>query len=119
MEGLKDPQEDLRVLSIKAIDLNEKQTKDQVLKSLLDIAKNDKKTIARANAIVKLASTGDTSYKTLMEESIKEQSYNVIAAGLAGLTKYAPAEADKALASLDDDTQKHVTPLMKRFSSQK
>ncbi|MNY63186.1 hypothetical protein D3C86_2001120 [compost metagenome] len=54
-----------------------------------------------------------------MEESIKEQSYNVIAAGLAGLTKYAPAEADKALASLDDDTQKHVTPLMKRFSSQK
>lgn len=119
LEGLKDPQEDLRVLSIKAIDLNEKQTKDQVLKSLLDIAKNDKKTIARANAIVKLASTGDASCKTLMEESIKEQSYNVIAAGLTGLTKYAPAEADKALASLDDDTQKHVTPLMKRFSSQK
>jgi aminopeptidase N len=119
LEGLKDPQEDLRVLSIKAIDLNEKQTKDQVLKTLLDIAKNDKKTIARANAIVKLASTGDASYKALMEESIKEQSYNVIAAGITGLTKYTPAEADKALASLDDDTKKHVTPLMKRFSSQK
>ncbi|MRX67302.1 aminopeptidase N [Flavobacterium resistens] len=119
LEGLKDQQEDLRVLSIKAIDLNEKQTKDQVLKTLLDIAKNDKKTIARANAIVKLASTEDASYKSLMEESIKEQSYNVIAAGLAGLTKYAPAEADKALASLDDDTKKHVTPLMKRFNSQK
>ncbi|WP_431244741.1 M1 family metallopeptidase [Flavobacterium sp. P21] len=119
LEGLKDQQEDLRVLSIKAIDLNEKQTKDQVLKTLLDIAKNDKKTIARANAIVKLASTGDASYKSLMEESIKEQSYNVIATGLAGLTKYAPAEADKALASLDDDTKKHVTPLMRRFNSQK
>ncbi|WPO77276.1 M1 family metallopeptidase [Flavobacterium sp. KACC 22761] len=119
LEGLKDPQEDLRVLSIKAIDLNEKQTKDQVLKMLLDIAKNDKKTIARANAIVKLASTGDASYKSLMEESIKEQSYNVIAGGLTGLTKYAPAEADKALASLDDDTKKHVTTLMKRFNSQK
>jgi aminopeptidase N len=119
LEGLKDPQEDLRVLSIKAIDLNEKQTKDQVLKTLLDIAKNDKKTIARANAIVKLASTADASYKALMEESIKEQSYNVIAAGISGLTKYVPAEADKALASLDDDTKKHVTPLMKRFSSQK
>ncbi|WP_035648885.1 M1 family metallopeptidase [Flavobacterium sp. ASV13] len=119
LEGLKDPQEDLRVLSIKAIDLNEKQTKDQVLKALLDIAKNDKKTIARANAIVKLASTGDASYKSLMEESIKEQSYNVIAAGISGLTKYSPAEADKALTGLDDDTKKHVTPLMKRFNSQK
>ncbi len=119
LEGLKDQQEDLRVLSIKAIDLNEKQTKDQVLKTLLDIAKNDKKTIARANAIVKLASTGDASYKNLMEESTKEQSYNVIAAGITGLNKYAPAEGEKALASLDDDTKKHVAPLMKRFSSQK
>lgn len=119
LEGLKDLQEDLRVLSIKAIDLNEKQTKDQVLKTLLDIAKNDKKTIARANAIVKLAYTGDASYKSLMEESIKEQSYNVIAAGISGLTKYSPAEADKALTGLDDDTKKHVTPLIKRFNSQK
>ncbi|MEN2412846.1 M1 family metallopeptidase [Flavobacterium mesophilum] len=119
LEGLKDQQEDLRVLSIRAIDLNEKQTKDQVLKTLLDIAKNDKKTIARANAIVKLASTGDASYKSLMEESAKEQSYNVIAAGITGLTKYAPTEADKALASLDDDTKKHVTPIIKRLSSQK
>ncbi|KAF2335024.1 M1 family metallopeptidase [Flavobacterium daemonense] len=119
LEGLKDQQEDLRVMSIKAIDVNDTQTKEQVLKSLLDIAKNDKKTIARAIAIVKLASTNDASYKSLMEESIKEQSYNVIAAGLTGLTKYAPAEADKALASLDDDTKKHVTLLMKRFNSQK
>ncbi|MHC0440761.1 M1 family metallopeptidase [Flavobacterium sp. 3-210] len=119
LEGLKDQQEDLRVLSIKAIDLNEKQTKDQVLKTLLDIAKNDKKTIARANAIVKLASTGDASYKNLMEESIKEQSYNVIAAGVSGLTKYSPTEADKALTGLDNDTKKHVTPLIKRFNSQK
>ncbi|MDP5200001.1 M1 family metallopeptidase [Flavobacterium sp. DG2-3] len=118
LEALKDSQEDLRVLSIKAIDLNEKQTKDQVLKTLLDIAKKDPKTIARANAIIKLASTEDASYKNLMEESTKEQSYNVIAAGIIGLTKYAPAEADKALNSLDDDTKKHVTPLMKRFSSQ-
>ncbi|MTH14229.1 M1 family metallopeptidase [Flavobacterium sp. LC2016-01] len=119
LEGLKDQQEDLRVLSIKAIDLYEKQTKDQVLKTLLDIAKNDKKTISRANAIVKLASTGDASYKNLMEESIKEQSYNVIAAGISGLTKYSSEESEKALAGLDDDTKKHVTPLIKKFNSQK
>jgi aminopeptidase N len=54
-----------------------------------------------------------------MEESIKNQSYNVIAGGISGLSKYAPDEADKALSSLDDDTKKHVTPLIKRLNSQK
>jgi len=51
-----------------------------------------------------------------MEESIKNQSYNVIAGGIIGLTKYAPAEGEKALSSLDDDTKKHVTGLIKRLS---
>ncbi|RED26397.1 aminopeptidase N [Flavobacterium cutihirudinis] len=119
LAGLADQQEDLRVMSIKAIDLNDNQTKDQVLKKLLDIAKNDKKTIARAAAIVKLASTGDAAYKNLMLESTKEQSYNVIAAGISGLAKYSTEESDKALSSLDDDTKKHVTPLIKKISSQK
>lgn len=119
LAGLADQQEDLRVMSIKAIDLNENQTKDQVLKKLLEIAKNDKKTIARAAAIVKLASTGDAAYKNLMLESTKEQSYNVIAAGISGLAKYSTEESDKALSSLDDDTKKHVTPLIKKISSQK
>jgi aminopeptidase N len=116
LAGLTDPQEDLRVLSIKAIDLNDDQTKNQILKTLLNIAKNDKKTIARANAVIKLASTKDITYKNLIQESSKEQSYNVIAAGIIGLTKYAPAEGEKAFSSLDDDTKKHVTGSIKRLS---
>lgn len=116
LAGLKDKQDDLRTLSIKAIDLGDNQIKDEAIKTLLDIAKNDKKTTSRANAIIKLAATGDVSYKALMEESIKNQSYNVIAGGIIGLTKYAPTEAEKALSSLDDDTKKHVTGLIKRLS---
>lgn len=116
LAGLKDQQDDLRVLSIKAIDLEDNQIKEEVIKTLLDIAKNDKKTISRANAIIKLAATGDVAYKALMEESIKNQSYNVIAGGIIGLTKFAPAEGEKALSSLDEDTKKHVTPLIKRLS---
>lgn len=116
LAGLEDQQDDLRILSIKAIDLSDAQIKDAAIKSLLNIAKNDKKTGVRAAAIIKLAGTGDASYKGLMEESIKNQSYNVIAAGIMGLSKFSAEESDKALSTLDDDTKKHVTPLIKRFS---
>lgn len=119
LAGLEDQQDDLRVLSIKAIDLGDSQIKDAAIKSLLNIAKNDKKTIARAAAIIKLASTNDSSYKTLITESIKNQSYNVIAAGICGLSKFSTDEADKALATLDEDTKNHVNPLIKKFNNQK
>jgi aminopeptidase N len=119
LAGLEDQQDDLRTLSIKGIDLRDNIVKDAALKSLLNIAKNDKNTTARAAAIMKLASTGDITYKVLMQESIKDQSYNVIAAGIYGLTKLAPDETDKALTALDEDTKMHVTPLIKRFSNQK
>ncbi|MFH7011057.1 M1 family metallopeptidase [Flavobacterium sp. FlaQc-52] len=119
LAGLEDQQDDVRVLSIKAISLEDNQTKNAALKSLLNIAKNDKKTIARAAAIIKLASTANPEYKGLMQESIKNQSYNVIAAGICGLTKFSADEADKTLNSLDEDTKNHVTPLIKKFNSQK
>ncbi|MNR35451.1 hypothetical protein D3C85_1533010 [compost metagenome] len=89
------------------------------MKSLLSIAKNDKNTTVRASAILKLASTGDTAYKELMNESIKEQSYKVIAAGISGLLKFSAEEGNKALTSLDEDTKKHVTMLMKKIENQK
>ncbi len=119
LAGLEDQQEDLRVLSIKAIDLADNQIKNAAIKTLLNIAQNDKKTIARAAAIIKLASTNDSSYKTLMVESTKNQSYNVIAAGICGLSKFSTDEADKALAALDEDTKNHVNPLIKKFNNQK
>ncbi len=119
LAGLEDQQDDLRVMSVKAIDLSDAQIKDAAIKTLLNLAKNDKKTVVKAAALVKLAGTGDASYKGLMEESIKNQSYNVIAGGISGLSKYSADEADKALSTLDDDTKKHVTPLIKRLNSQK
>lgn len=119
LAGLGDQQDDLRTLSVKGIDLNDSQIKEAALKILLDIAKNDKNTTARAAAILKLAATGDIKYKELLEESIKNQSYKVIAAGIFGLNKLAPEERNKALTALDDDTKNHIAPLMKKFDSQK
>lgn len=119
LAGLEDQQDDLRTLSIKGIDLNESQIKEAALKTLLEIATNDKKTNARAAAIMKLAATGDMSYKELMDESIKDLSYKVIAAGILGLTQLVPEEGNKALTTLDEDTQKHVTLLIKKFNNLK
>ncbi|MNX32992.1 Aminopeptidase N [compost metagenome] len=119
LAGLEDQQDDLRTLSVKGLDLGDSQIKEAALKSLLNMAKNDKNTTVRAAAILKLASTGDTTYKELMYESVKEQSYKVIAAGISGLIKFAPEEGNKALATLDEDTKKHVVLLMKKFESQK
>ena len=119
LAGLKDQQDDLRTLSIKGIDLGDREIKDAAIKTLLDIAKNDTKTNARAAAIVKLASTGDSSYKNLMIESTKNQSYNVIAAGIYGLSKFSSQESDQALSTLDDDTKNHLTPIIKKFNNPK
>ena len=119
LAGLGDKQDDLRTLSIKGLDLSDSQIKDDAIKNLLSIAKNDKNTTARATAILKLAFTGDLSYKELMNESVKDQSYKVIAAGILGLNKFSPEESNKALSTLDEDTQKHVTPLMKKMSIQR
>ncbi|WP_264529519.1 M1 family metallopeptidase [Flavobacterium sp. N502540] len=119
LAGLQDQRDDLRTRSIRAIDLGDNAIKDAALKTLLNIAQNDKKTSTRAAAIIKLAGTGDAAYKSLMVESTKNQSYNVAAAGIFGLSKYAPEEADKIKAALDEDTKNHITPLIKEFNNQK
>lgn len=119
LAGLQDQRDDLRTRSIRAIDLADNAIKEAALKTLLNIAQNDKKTNPRAAALIKLAGTGDAAYKKLMIESTKNQSYNVAAAGVFGLSKYAPEEADKIKAALDEDTRNHITPLLKEFNNQK
>jgi aminopeptidase N len=119
LAGLKDQQDDLRALSIKAIDLSDRKIKKEALKSIFDIAKNDKKTNARATAILKLANTGNARYKSLMKASVKDQSYTVIAAGVLGLEKLAPNDAENALASFDEDTKDHVTKIIAKFNKKK
>lgn len=110
LEGLKDKSADLRALSIAGINLEDAQIKTAALPILLQIAKTDKNTEARSAAIVKLAETGDQTYKALVLESLKDRSYKVIAAGVDGLAKLAPQETMPAIAGLDEDTRAHIAP---------
>ena len=108
LEGLKDKSGDLRALSIAGLNLEDPQIKAAALPVLLQLAKADKDTEVRSEAIAKLAETGDQTYKALMIESIKDRSYKVIAAGIGGLAKLAPQESIAALAALDQDTKDHM-----------
>lgn len=108
LTGLKDKSGDLRALSIAGLNLQDAEIKAVALPILLQLAKTDKDTEVRSEAISKLAETGDMIYKTLMNESIKDRSYRVIAAGISGLAKLAPQEASAALSSLDQDTKDHM-----------
>ena len=108
LEGLKDKSADLRALSIDGLNLEDAKIKAAALPVLLQMAKSDKDTEVRSSAIMKLAETGDQTYKALMNESLKDRSYKVIAAGLGGLAKLAPQESVSALSALDADTKDHI-----------
>ncbi|KLT64999.1 M1 family metallopeptidase [Pedobacter sp. BMA] len=109
LAGLKDISGDLRALSIDGLNLEDAEIKAAALPVLLQMAKADKDTEVRSAAISKLAETGDQAYTTLMNESVKDRSYKVIAAGIAGLSKLAPEQSSAALASLDQDTKDHIS----------
>jgi len=108
LAGLKDQSADLRALSVEAINLDDSQIKTVALPILLQLAKTDKDTEVRSSAISKLAATGDATYKALLTESLKDRSYKVIAAGVAGLAKITPQESLTALSSMDQDTKDHI-----------
>jgi aminopeptidase N len=108
LTALNDKSADLRALSIDGLNLEDAQIKATALPLLLQLAKSDKDTEVRSAAISKLAETGDQTYKALMNESLKDRSYKVIAAGLGGLAKLAPQESTSALATLDAETKDHI-----------
>ncbi|MBC6113086.1 M1 family metallopeptidase [Pedobacter fastidiosus] len=108
LAGLKDQSADLRNLSVEAIDLDNAKIKAIALPIILQLAKTDKNTEVRSAAISKLSATGDQAYKTLLTDGVKDRSYRVIAASIAGLSKLAPQEGLTALAALDMDTKDHI-----------
>ncbi len=107
--GLKDPSASLREISVLGVDLTDAQIRATAAPVLLPLAKSDKDTGVRSAALSKLASTGDTQYKGLVLDGLKDRSYVVIAASISGLATLAPQEGTKALVELDADTKNHIS----------
>jgi aminopeptidase N len=75
--ALKDKYATLRNLTVSYLDLKNENVKKQAEPILLDLAKNDQKSIVRANAIHRLAEYKNPEYKELFKSATKDSSYTV------------------------------------------
>ena len=112
---IKDTDEEIRASSIAGLDFSSPEIKAAAVPLLLNIAKTDQNTEARAAAINMLALTGDKTYIPLMQSSIQDKSYNVMGAGVAGLMQLAPDAGLAVIEKLDADTREHLQKYLFEF----
>jgi aminopeptidase N len=85
--ALKDPYHGLRTLALQGLDL-EKEKMSTVMEPLVyDLARNDKKSTVRSNAIDQLSNYSKPEYTALYKKAINDSSYSVAGAALEALTK--------------------------------
>ncbi len=83
--ALKDKYEVLREYTLSKLDLKNPTVKNAVESIIADIAKNDKKSTVRAEAISLLSAYNKPEYKSLFLAAAKDSSYSVAGAALMGL----------------------------------
>ena len=99
---MRDRYEGLRNLTIERLDTANHDLMRAVEPILLELAKNDKKSNVRANAMERLADLKKSEYKDLFIANLKDSSYSVAGVALEGLVKLDSetglAEAKKQMA---------------------
>jgi aminopeptidase N len=109
LAALKDKYFNLRIKAIKTLDLSNADVKAAAVPILLDIAKNDEKTLAKAAALNSLAKLNDASNLPLFKQSINSQSYAMQAASLNGIAGLTAADALKIAKNFEHDTSGPLT----------
>ena len=77
---------DLRNYTLSVLNLKDETVKKEVEPILLDLAKNDKKTVVRGNAISKLGKYKKPEYADLFKAATKDSSYTVSGNALEALS---------------------------------
>ena len=85
--ALTDPFEGLRSLAIVRLDLKKDAVKAAVESSLAELAKTDKKSLVRANAIFALGVYKKSEYAPLFKAAINDSSYTVAGRALGSLSR--------------------------------
>jgi len=91
--GLKDKFPGLRNFTVAMLDLKNETVKKDAEPILLDLAKNDKKSIVRGNAISKLGEYKKPEYAALFKAATKDSSYTVAGYALEALNEIDQAAA--------------------------
>jgi aminopeptidase N len=85
--ALKDRYDGLRRLSIAVLNLQNKDVKDAVEKTLADLAKNDPKRLVKAAAIEALGQYENPDYAPLFKAAVNDSSYSVAGNALIALSE--------------------------------
>jgi aminopeptidase N len=84
--ALKDKYQGLRNYTLSVVNLKDEKVKKEVEPILLDLAKNDKKSVVRGNAISKLSTYKKPEYAELFKAAIRDSSYSVSGNALEALS---------------------------------
>jgi len=104
--ALKDKFYGLRNATILSLDLENEKVKQAVEPILADLAKNDKKSTVRANAIAQLGEYKKTEYVPLFKAATKDSSYSVAGNALEALLEVDKDAATTIAKQLDKQPSK-------------
>lgn len=91
--ALTDKYYNLRNFAIARLDLENEKVRSMMEPILLNLAKTDKYSTVRANAIGALGEYGKTEYVSLFKSALNDSSYSIAGNALAALNKVDPATA--------------------------
>jgi len=103
--ALKDKYYGLRLFTLERLNLINDSVKESVEPIIVDMAKNDPKTLVRAGAIKALGRYKDIKFKPLYLKAIKDSSYSIAGSGLVAL---AAIDSTLALENAKTISQQHV-----------
>jgi aminopeptidase N len=106
--ALKDKYFGLRNYTLTVIDMKNEDLKKSIEPILLDLAKNDKKSTVRANAISRLGSYKNPAYTSLFKSATNDSSYSVAGSALEALREVDPNTAMNIAKELKNGKTKGV-----------
>ncbi|TAL41761.1 MAG: M1 family peptidase, partial [Chitinophagaceae bacterium] len=106
--ALKDKYHGIRNTALFMLDLKNETVKREVEPILVDLAKNDKKSTVRGNAISQLGEYKKTEYAPLFKAATKDSSYTVSGNALNALLEIDNASALEIVKELDKQPSKGV-----------
>jgi len=108
MLALKDQNDAIRALAVKGFDMKDAKVKAMVGPTLVAMAKEDKHSNVRAAALLRLATSGDQAYLSVVNDALKDRSYKVIGAAVQSMYMISPASLKAVVNALDADTKAHI-----------
>lgn len=109
IEAMENNYHDIRVEAINAISVDkDKDDFSEIVKVLKNLATNDKKSAVRNAAVEKLGELKLKDYLGVFEDALKDSSYQVVAAGLDGLSEIDGEKSLKAAKKLEGEKNSNL-----------